>query len=76
MSIDFTLTKPQLELRDAAREFVQNVLAPLVPDADATPGPHEAFDQTGICRGIQTRHRHGLPPAGWSARRRAAPAAP
>jgi len=46
MSIDFTLTKQQQELREAARDFAQSVLAPLVPDADATPDPHQAFAKT------------------------------
>src|ERR1700748_2117121 len=46
MAIDFTLTKEQQELRDAARDFAQNVLAPLVPDADAARDPQEAFAKT------------------------------
>jgi len=46
MAIDFRLTKEQQELREAARDFAQNVLAPLVPDADATRDPHEAFAKT------------------------------
>ena len=45
-AIDFRLTKEQQELREAARDFAQNVLAPLVPDADATRDPHEAFAKT------------------------------
>ena len=38
MAIDFRLTTEQQELREAARDFAQNVLAPLVPDADAQGG--------------------------------------
>ena len=32
MAIDFRLTKEQQDLREAARDFAQNILAPLVPD--------------------------------------------
>jgi alkylation response protein AidB-like acyl-CoA dehydrogenase len=46
MPIDFRLTKEQEDLRDAARDFAQNVLAPLVRDADASPDPHNAFTKT------------------------------
>src|SRR5260221_11282115 len=46
MAIDFRLTKEQQDLRETARDFAQNVLAPLVPDADATRDPHEAFAKT------------------------------
>src|SRR2546427_6716019 len=46
MAIDFRLTNPQQELREAARSFAQDILAPLVRDADATPDPHEAFAKT------------------------------
>src|SRR5262245_17183116 len=46
MSIDFRLTKEQQDLRDAAQDFAQNVLAPLVPDADRAADPHEAFAKT------------------------------
>src|SRR6201998_979824 len=46
MTIDFTLTKEQHELRDAARDFAQTILAPLVRDADAARDPHEAFAKT------------------------------
>ena len=46
MSIDFRLSKEQEDLRDAARDFAQNVLAPLVRDADASPDPQDAFAKT------------------------------
>jgi len=46
MTIDFRLTKEQQDLRDAARDFAQSVLAPLVRDADRAPDPHEAFAKT------------------------------
>ena len=46
MAIDFRLTKPQEELREAARSFAQDILAPLVRDADATSDPHQAFAKT------------------------------
>jgi alkylation response protein AidB-like acyl-CoA dehydrogenase len=46
MAIDFTLTAAQQELRDNARDFAQNVLAPLVKDADASRDPQEAFAKT------------------------------
>ena len=46
MAIDFTLSPEQRVLREEARDFAQNVLAPLVREADATPDPHEAFAKT------------------------------
>ena len=46
MPIDFRLTNEQEVLRDAARDFAQNVLAPLVRDADALADPQEAFAKT------------------------------
>ena len=46
MPIDFRLTKEQEDLRDAARDFAQDVLAPLVRDADASPDPQDAFAKT------------------------------
>jgi alkylation response protein AidB-like acyl-CoA dehydrogenase len=46
MTIDFSLTKEQHDLRDAARDFAQTTLAPLVHDADAAPDPHEAVAKT------------------------------
>ena len=46
MAIDFRLTTEQQNLRETARDFAHNVLAPLVPDADAARDPHEAFAKT------------------------------
>ena len=46
MAIDFRLTTEQQNLRETARDFAQNLLAPLVPDADATRSSHEAFAET------------------------------
>lgn len=43
MAIDFRLTTEQQNLRETARDFAQSLFAPLVPDADATRSPHEAF---------------------------------
>ena len=34
MAIDFTFTKEQQELQASARDFAQNVLAPLTPKID------------------------------------------
>jgi nitroalkane oxidase len=46
MAIDFTLTNEQRELQANAREFAENVLAPVVRDADAEPDPLRAFQRT------------------------------
>ena len=46
MAIDFTLTPEQRELQANAREFAENVLAPVVREADAEPDPLKAFQQT------------------------------
>jgi alkylation response protein AidB-like acyl-CoA dehydrogenase len=46
MPIDFTLTEKQQELREGARDFAQNILAPLVKEADASSDPHESFAKT------------------------------
>jgi hypothetical protein len=46
MAIDFRLTTEQQNLRETARDFAQNLLAPLVPDANATRSPHD-----GLARG-------------------------
>ena len=37
MAIDFTLTEEQKQLQADARDFAQNVLAPVVREADAEP---------------------------------------
>jgi acyl-CoA dehydrogenase len=39
MAIDFTFTKEQQELQAMARDFAQNVLAPLAPKIDEEPDP-------------------------------------
>ena len=46
MAIDFTLTDEQKQLQADARDFAQNVLAPVVRDADAEPDPLRAFQLT------------------------------
>lgn len=38
MAIDFTLTDDQRKLQLEARDFAENVLAPVVREADARPG--------------------------------------
>jgi alkylation response protein AidB-like acyl-CoA dehydrogenase len=43
MAIDFSLTPEQLELRRVAREFSQEVLKPLIRDADAEQDTQKAF---------------------------------
>jgi acyl-CoA dehydrogenase len=43
MPIDFTLTREQKKVRDQARDFAENVLAPVVAKADAEPDPWQAF---------------------------------
>ena len=39
MAIDFTLTTEQQEIQAAARDFAQNVLAPVTPKIDEEPDP-------------------------------------
>jgi hypothetical protein len=39
MAIDFTFTKEQQEIQAAARDFAQNVLAPVTPKIDEEPDP-------------------------------------
>jgi acyl-CoA dehydrogenase len=46
MAIDFTLTKEQKELQASARAFAENVLAPVVRQADAEPDPLRGFQLT------------------------------
>jgi acyl-CoA dehydrogenase len=46
MAIDFTLTNEQRELQANAREFAENVLGPVVRDADADPDPLSGFQRT------------------------------
>ena len=46
MAIDFTLTDDQRKLQLEARDFAENVLAPVVREADAEPDPLRAFQLT------------------------------
>lgn len=46
MAIDFTLSEQQRQLQLDARQFAQNVLAPVVREADAEPDPLRAFQLT------------------------------
>jgi alkylation response protein AidB-like acyl-CoA dehydrogenase len=46
MAIDFTLTNEQREVQANAREFAENVLAPVVREADAEPDPLRGFQRT------------------------------
>src|ERR1043165_4679079 len=43
MPIDFSLTDDQKALQRTAREFAQEVLKPVVADADAEPDTQKAF---------------------------------
>ncbi|NEW92443.1 acyl-CoA dehydrogenase family protein [Rhodopseudomonas sp. BR0M22] len=43
MAIDFTLTNAQRRLQRVAREFANDILAPLVPAADEDPDPQRGF---------------------------------
>ena len=46
MAIDFTLSPEQRKLQLEARDFAENVLAPVVREADAEPDPLRAFQMT------------------------------
>jgi nitroalkane oxidase len=46
MAIDFTLTNEQREVQANARDFAENVLAPVVREADAEPDPLRGFQRT------------------------------
>jgi alkylation response protein AidB-like acyl-CoA dehydrogenase len=46
MAIDFTLTTAQIELQESARDFAQNVLLPVVREADEEPDPLRGFNLT------------------------------
>src|SRR4051812_49831097 len=46
MAIDFTLTPEQKVLQEAARDFAENVLRPVVREADEEPDPLRAFNLT------------------------------
>jgi nitroalkane oxidase len=46
VAIDFTLTPEQKDLQLSTRQFAQDVLAPVVREADAEPDPLRAFRLT------------------------------
>jgi len=46
MAIDFTLTKDQQDLQMMARDFAQNVLLPVIREADEEPDPLRGFNLT------------------------------
>jgi nitroalkane oxidase len=46
MAIDFTLSPEQKKVQLDARDFAENVLAPVVRDADREPDPLKAFQMT------------------------------
>ena len=46
MTIDFTLTSVQKEMQKTARNFAQNILKPVITEADACPDPFEGFRMT------------------------------
>ena len=46
MAIDFTLSPEQRKVQLLARDFAENVLAPMVRDADREPDPLKAFQMT------------------------------
>src|ERR1700730_13002237 len=46
MAIDFTLSPEQKKVQLDAPDFAENVLAPVVRDADAEPDPLKAFQKT------------------------------
>ncbi|MGZ3674741.1 MAG: acyl-CoA dehydrogenase family protein, partial [Ktedonobacterales bacterium] len=46
MAIDFTLTPEQRKLQRDVRSFAENVLAPVVREADAEPDPLRGFQRT------------------------------
>lgn len=46
MAIDFTLSKDQRDLQMMARDFAQNVLLPVIREADEEPDPLRGFNVT------------------------------
>ena len=46
MAIDFTLSNEQREVQANTREFAENVLGPVVREADAEPDPLRGFQRT------------------------------
>ena len=64
MPIDFTLTSYQRRLQRIAREFANEILDPLVREADEDPDPQKSIPggQGRLRRELQTGIRHGLHP--------------
>jgi acyl-CoA dehydrogenase len=48
MAIDFTLTPEQKKLQTDVRSFAENILAPVVREADAEPDPLRGFQRTKV----------------------------
>ncbi|MDT7596298.1 MAG: hypothetical protein QOJ06_1844, partial [Pseudonocardiales bacterium] len=46
MTINFTMSDEQKKLQYDVRAFAENVLAPVVPEADSEPDPLKAFAMT------------------------------
>ena len=61
MAIDFTLTNEQRTLQLNTREFAENVLGPVVREADAEPDPLRGFQRTRRRTSLPTTR--GLPSA-------------
>jgi hypothetical protein len=46
MAIDFTMSAEQRKIQKMAREFSENVLAPVIPASDKEPDPMLAYRKT------------------------------
>jgi alkylation response protein AidB-like acyl-CoA dehydrogenase len=46
MAIDFTMSAEQRKIQKMAREFSENILAPVIPAADKEPDPMLAYQKT------------------------------
>ncbi|MBR8030249.1 acyl-CoA dehydrogenase family protein [Burkholderia cenocepacia] len=46
MAIDFTMSEAQKKIQATAREFAEDILAPVIPDADQDPDPLQAHAKT------------------------------
>lgn len=46
MAIDFTMSAEQRKIQKFAREFTENILAPVIPAADKEPDPMLAYQKT------------------------------
>lgn len=46
MAIDFTMSAEQRNIQKTAREFAENVLAPVIPGSDREPDPMLAYQKT------------------------------